>query len=431
VIPGPGRFRRTAAAMLALCAVSACSGDGEAAARPGETVSDPATAPPGVCADPAPANCFRVDSGQWVSVRPGNGAGFVLLDMGGPGSAPTDTDQVESSLPAWAKSHSVVKVFEPWVGQELTATCKRYFAEVSWSAAGDRSPGGCVDFVSDWAQPDLNQLVSEISRRIGQELAGIVTFSFGSTRTRPVWPLLGPDGFLLAVQPAPTPAVSTARIAELRAEAAWAALSDVRRQTCADGAACLSLADLRERLGRAGATGSWPAPGTEVGLFVMGAVADRDRYARLLGKLFDGSAFGPADAADVHRVAMSFTHSLGPEQGLDSNAGFRAEICQAYGAADANSSDDPLARAFLAQTGPCGDSTRTYPAPGPAPPARSCVLTSDHDPVVPPGLLDAVAAFGPDRSLGYPATGHVWPADVVPRVRFESAGAAYRCVLDG
>jgi hypothetical protein len=79
----------------------------------------------------------------------------------GPGQAAADTSGMEARFPAWLKNCSVVKIYE--LGRI------RHFL------------------------------------RLNRHLSEIVTFSFGSTRTREIWPLLGSSGRPLVVQPAPTP----------------------------------------------------------------------------------------------------------------------------------------------------------------------------------------------------------------------------------
>jgi hypothetical protein len=175
------------------------------------------------------------------------------------------------------------------VGYEITPGCQTYFAQPSWSAPDTQDPGGCVDFVSDLAQPPMKPNITEISRRLGQDLAGIVTFSYGSTRTRDIWPLLGSKGILLVVQPAPTPALNIERILALRAEAAWQALSDLRTTACST-TSCTTLDELRARLSSPATDQKWSKTGTEMSLFVIGAIADTERYQGPLLTLFTGEA---------------------------------------------------------------------------------------------------------------------------------------------
>ncbi len=157
-----------------------------------------------VCPVVAGDECFKIGTGQWVTVTKASGSSdFILLDSGGPGSAAADTSGIEGSLPSWMKAYSVVKIHEPWVGRSLFPQCNAYFAELSWSHSPTKDSPSCDEFVSDWYQPPLADAVSEVADRLGGNLAGIVTFSFGSTRTREIWPLLGTSGFLLVVQPAP------------------------------------------------------------------------------------------------------------------------------------------------------------------------------------------------------------------------------------
>ena len=60
-------------------------------------------------------------------------------------------------------------------------------------------------------------------------------------------------------------------------------------------------------------------------------------------------------------AAMSVTHTLGPDTALASNAGYRAAMCQAYGAPGRTITTDPLKLAFRAQVGPCGESPPAGP----------------------------------------------------------------------
>jgi len=330
--------------VASLVITNGCTDGNESDVRARSTTVAADNAPPsGICQVSANQDCFRIDTGQWVSAHRGSDAqGFILLDIGGPGYAPVDTDVVENSLPAALKKYSIVKIFEPWVGQELFPKCQTYFAELSWSVPGAKDPGGCIDFVSDFAQPPLDGPVKEISRRLDAKLAGIATFSFGSTRTREIWPLLRPNGTLLVVQPAPTPALSIERILTLRAEATWKALDGLRSRGCPQPSSCATIDQVRARLAARTMDKQWSRTGTEMSLFVIGSVADTERYRDVLMKLFTGVAYSSTELADLHRVAMSVSHSLGPEAALTSNAGYRAAMCQAYGAPGRIVTKDPL-----------------------------------------------------------------------------------------
>ena len=415
--------------VVSLVVVSGCGNGNATDAGSANTTKTTENAPPaGLCQVSADQECFRIGTGQWVSVAHREGSkGYVLLDLGGPGYAAVDTGAVQKSLPAALKKYSVVKVYEPWVGQELFPQCKTYFAELSWSAPGVKDPGGCIDFVSDFAQPELSGVVSELSRRLSQNLAGIVTFSFGSTRTREIWPLLGKTGTLLVVQPAPTPALSIDRILALRAEAAWNALTDLGKHGCSTADSCATIDQVRARLTARTVDKQWSKTGTEMSLFVIGAIADTQRYKDVLMKLFTAEAYSPTEKSDIRRVAMSVSHSLGPDTALTSNAGYRAAMCQAYGAPGRTLTSDPLELAFRAQVGPCGESTSTYTAHPAKPSARSCLVTTSTDPVLPPSLLDTSADFGKHNSVAYSSTVHGWPSADIARLSFTDQASGAGC----
>jgi hypothetical protein len=333
-----------------------------------------------------------------------------------------DSASAENSLPAPFKKNAIVKVYEPWVGQDIFPKCKTYFAQLSWSKPGTNDPGGCVDFVSDLVQPPMDIVVKSISDRLDRDLAGIATFSFGATRTREIWPLLKSGGNLLVVQPAPTPNMGVDPMIEMRAEAAWSVLARVRNQACTGEVRCDTIDQVRTRLGSPEVDARWSTSGTEMSLFTVGAVANVEKYRPFFTKLFSG-AYSSKERSDIRRVAMSVTHTLDPDTALASNVGYRAAMCQAYGPPNRRTlTTDPLELALRAQLGPCGEHSNGYASSPKRPPTTACLLTTKNDPAIPPTLLNTNSAFKKNQSLSYDSDIHEWPSDEVSRITFTSTG---------
>ena len=119
--------------VASLVITSGCTDGNESDVRARSTTVAADNAPPsGICQVSANQDCFRIDTGQWVSAHRGSDAqGFILLDVGGPGYAPVDTDVVENSLPAALGA----------------STSSRTSRNHHWTARSRRSP---ADWTRNW-----------------------------------------------------------------------------------------------------------------------------------------------------------------------------------------------------------------------------------------------------------------------------------------
>lgn len=401
------------------------AGQSSRPAPPPQAEAGPPPAPP-VCGPGE--ECLEVASNQWVGVKRGTGTkGFVVLDAGGPGQANHDTTAIEASLPEALRGRTIVKLYEPWLDDHSLGSCHEELAAVSWSATG-RIGDTCAESVGTLAQAEPRSVVEAVAVLLGEEPAGLVTFSFGSTRTRRLWSLLGDDGILLSVQPDPSPATGIDDVVAARAQAAWSVLREVHAQVCDRGADCPGLAELRATLLDDEVDRQRQLSGPELSLFVVGAAADLDTYRPYLVKLVSGESFSQDDLDRTELAALDATHSSGPFHAPASNAGYRAGMCQAYGEPatliPAQASGDPLERALRAQVGACPSDLTRYTAEPAHAPARACVLTTDTDPVLPPGLQDTAQAFTTAQRVSYDADTHTWPADVTARLAITTDGCS-------
>jgi hypothetical protein len=360
-------------------------------------------------------DCFMLPSGSWAAVNaPERSKGLVIVDLGGPGSFVSDVGDVRSGLPPWTADYTVGLLIDGWAGWQGPDLCLRHFARLSWGA--DDGVRDCDDYVSTYyVQPSVTASVDELRQRLDLDLVGVVAASFGVPRTRPLWSrLTGPQTFLIAYQPAPPVGTSASEVIDSRVERATQAIAAQWGPSCNPSAPCAAL---RQVLTHA-------AQDKTVALFLLGAGTEPDRYAALVSRIAAGQALTADDQATIRRVAASFSHTLDKETGLDSNLGFRAQSCQAYGAPDQRGAADPLVAALADQYGPCSPIMAHWPAATPSHvPEHSCLLLNSADPVVDPDWSEGLRTeLGGSRVVTFSAASHAWPAEKARAIRADIAG---------
>jgi len=375
-----------------------------------------------VCADLGVdrSQCYSLPGGHVAVSRPvGVSRGLLLVDFGGPGLPATAPGQLRAELPRWAQHYTVATFAEPWAGRDLTQVCSGYFAHLSWGAptpAFDQ-PEVCGQKVEEWQRPPISSSVTYLEETEHQKLAGVVAFSFGVTRTAPLWGLLrSRGGFLAVVDPAAAPSVDGGSVVRERARASLAVLEKEADQWCAG--ACSDAHALLAQVGRG--QGINGVSGSQAAALVLAAAADPGLLPTL-----KNVAAGPASPKmkiQVNRVANSFARTLDGQGATAANVGYRSQMCQAYGpvAGSANTGDAYVA-ALARLMGPC-DNMPTWDPYSSALPERTCVVVNKQDPVEPSTLGGPLDSVGATRTVAYSSPGHQWPQELVAKLG-DPAGA--------
>lgn len=436
---------RLSAALVGLLAVTGCGASSLTRVQKTPTTTNatltltpPGRDPSSPCRGTGADECFSASNGVPVALSTRTpSAGLVLVDLAGPASsavdlpgssgAGVDLADVRASLPAWLNGYTLAVVLASSADWTLTPACQPYFAALSWQRPAEDPAGVCADLVSYYAQPDLSFTLAEVQRHTRQALAGIVAFSFGATRTRPLWSRLDPaSGFLLVITPAPATGSPMDAVVAEQAGRAREALAAQLAMLCRTWSGCLSVDDLLARAAATGNDPAWGVSGAEISLFLLAAAADPGPNAGLLGALARDRPLTDADRAALRRVTLATARSTAVDRAQSSNVDERAQLCQAYGPFGAAAPADPLARALVAQLGPCTKgATGWSPAPVTGIPARSCLLLNTADSVVgPSGAKELTALFGTARVRRYAVPAHAWTAQTTQLVQAVGSAAA-------
>jgi len=424
-------WNRSSLVVLVVVALTGCGAAvGSPTAAP-STVRMEATrvaqSPP--CAQVGVKDCFQVANGTWAAVdSPSGSAGLILVDMGGPGAFVENFADVRKELPSWTGKYALVSILETWSSWNVTPSCEKYFGNLSWQLP--TSVSSCA-YLDNYYQPAAQSTVSDIEKRTGLPLTGIVTFSFGATRTAGLWGSLNKSsGFLIVAAPAAVAGPVAQQLAEQRGSLAEKALSRATATGCSGPPACASISSLVQRIASARQDKVQGVGGPELSLFLLATATQPSSYTSTVLKLRRGQTLSTDEIATVKRMAWSFSHTLGSDQALGSNLGFRGQMCQAYGQPDGkNATADPLARAFLAQLGPCPTGRGNWgPPTAAALPDHSCLYLNPADSVVGPDWSpNQQKNFGPNRTRSYTVLGHAWPGDQVRALAPVVPGKPWAC----
>jgi hypothetical protein len=366
--------------------------------------------------------CYALPD-EFVAVdRPvGASRGLLLVDFGGPGLRAVAPGELRAELPRWAQHYTVATFLEPWAGRYLPEVCTGYFAHLSWGASTPASdkPSICDPFVADWQRTPIRSSVTSLEETEHQKLAGVVAFSFGVTRTAPLWGLLrSRAGFLAVVDPAAAPGVDGGSVVQERAQRSLAVLEKEADQWCAG--ACSDAHALLAQVGKGQAING--VSSSEAAALVLAAAADPGLLPTLKG-LAAGPA-SPETKANVSRVANSFARTLDGQTATVANIGYRSQMCQAYGpVAGLANTGDAYVQSLARLMGPCDhDNTSAWDRYGSVLPERTCVIVDEQDPVRPGTLGGPLDSVGATRTVAYSSPGHRWPQELVAKLG-DPAGA--------